>query len=86
MVVLHELAVGEKHLPQVDDLGYLSFQLLRFLGGVDLDQVAVLQQEYRTLDGVARSDGPGLSGPLDLDLRADGEEVVQRHHGGGVDG
>ncbi len=81
VVVLHELAEREQNLTQIDDLHDLRFDRIGLGHGVGLDQVSVLEQQYRSLDRIARGYRARLTRPFDLDLGADGQEIVDRTHG-----
>ena len=53
---------------------------------VNAQKPPVLQHHPRTLGLVAWRDGAGLARPFNFHLRPDGDEIIQRQHGGGVGG
>ena len=82
VVVLAELAERHQDFTVIDDLGHLVAYRHGIRHGPAVHQVPVLQEDGRSFQHVARGDDAGLSGPLDLELRPDGHELVHDVHGG----
>src|SRR2546425_2678869 len=86
VVVLEELPVRHKDLPQVDDPFDLRPQFPRLGLRGDRDEVPALQEHEGALDRFARGDRARLPRPLRLDLRPHRDEVVEDDHRRGMEG
>ena len=77
MVVLEELTIADQDLPEVEDLLDLVFERKGHLPFVHLQHLSPGEFDGGPLNPVHRDDSRGLSGALDLHLRADGKKVAE---------